>query len=464
MGLSSLIIILVSQLLFGFDGMSGQDPYAYASFSNNMLSFFAREEALEPFYWPQLYPFLGTVFSLGVFKVEWVLQFISMFSLLGSGYRLMQVVALKFTPNKTAQIIVFFLFVLTPYTLRQGLLTMSDSLNLFLLLSSLYYLLKYENTETFKSILLSFILLGLAFNTRFVSLIFALPFGLYFLRILISNKKWIHILAGAGLLIFVVIHYLIVFYAPEVKVLRFPWYGDLSISNLFLSEFETPNGIQSYSFMNIVYILKPFFHFRFNILLFPLLLLSIIKLKTFKSKNAYILIVVSWLIYNLVLAMFPLQMDRFLIISYAFSILLCIPAINWLVDSYKQFKVLGLILLLTGALGMLMVSVYSMKVIYRRNQLELKITDYLIEKDINALYSFDMDVALNYRIKEMNNINLWKDRIEDFNEAKFVLFNESKFEIQWESENPMENWNKLNHDKKLKIEKEFSQGWTLYSF
>jgi hypothetical protein len=162
--------------------------------------------------------------------------------------------------------------------------------------------------------------------------------------------------------------------------------------------------------------------------------------------------------------MFPLQMDRFLIISYAFSILLCIPAINWLVDSYKQFKVLGLILLLTGALGMLMVSVYSMKVIYRRNQLELKITDYLIEEDINALYSFDMDVALNYRIKEMNNINLWKDRIEDFNEANFILFNEPKFEIQWEMENPMENWRRLKTEKKLKIEKEFQEGWTLYSF
>jgi hypothetical protein len=464
MGLSSLIIILISQLLFDFEGMSGQDTYAYASFSNNLSSFFAGEEALEPFYWPQFYPFLGSIFSLGFFRVEWVLQYISMFAFLGSGYRLMQVVALKFTPNKTVQIIVFFLFVLTPYTLRQGLLTMSDSLNLFLLLSSLYFLLKYENTGTFKSIILSFVLLGLAFNTRFVSLIFALPIGLYFLKILISNKKWIHILAGGGLLFLIGIHYLITFYAPEVKVLRFPWYGDLSISNLFLSEFETPNGIQSYSFMNIIYILKPFFHFRFNILLFPLLLFSIIKLKTIKSKKAYLFIAFSWLIYNFFLALFPIQMDRFLIVSYAFSTLLCVPAIMWLVQSYSRYRIIGLTILLTAAFGMLSVSVYSMKAIYLRNQLELEIANYLKKEEVKSLYSFDIDVALNYRLDDVRNINLWKDRIEDFNEAEYVLFNENKFEIQWESENPMLNWNKLNHDKKLKIEKKFRDGWTLYSF
>ena len=79
-----------------------------------------------------------------------------------------------------------------------------------------------------------------------------------------------------------------------------------------------------------------------------------------------------------------------------------------------------------------------------------------------TVFGFDLDIALQSYLPDIQFINLWMERYEDFPAGSFVLFNEPDLRRQWDGQNPMLNWDFLQENYVVSVVKTLPEGWTLY--
>jgi hypothetical protein len=166
----------------------------------------------------------------------------------------------------------------------------------------------------------------------------------------------------------------------------------------------------------------------------------------------------SILVYALFLAGIPFQNERFLLPSFPLVLILFFPALDRLCNRLGSFS--WTLLVLIGL--QLFFSWFWLSPILERNKLERSLAKNMAPFQGAALYSFDVDIALEARGLQFEFRNLWKENYTSFEPNALVLFNPSKFETQWKGKNPMLNWEKLTKSEKLKLVREFEQGWKLY--
>lgn len=167
---SSVLLILatLSCLAFGFDGLYGQDSYAYL-FQINHLETLTTQDA----FYPPFYAFLGWIFQWIFQNPTLSLQWVSLLSWFGTGLLLYKIATQSLQlNNKLAGLGILILFIFSPFVMRMSLLVMSDSLALFMAVFSIYLGLFSKHKWSYS---LFFVVAALALLTRYALVPLLMP-------------------------------------------------------------------------------------------------------------------------------------------------------------------------------------------------------------------------------------------------------------------------------------------------
>lgn len=445
-----LLIATLCCLVIGFDGLYGQDSYAYL-FQNNHLETLTSQDA----FYPPFYAFLGWIFQWIFQNPTFSLQWVSLLSWFGTGLLLYKIATQSLQlSNKLAGIAILALFLFSPFVMRMSLLVMSDSLALFMAVFSIYLGLFSKHKWSYAYF---FVVAALALLTRYalvpllVPTLFLVIFRLFQKR---SFNVWLSSLMGISIgltALLVNMFYL----TSENGSTQHTWLQLWDLRHYFNNSFDHQDGLVQYTFPNIVYVLKTIFHPIYALLLLPALFFF--KKSDLKSIEVKILLI-SYILYTLFLAGIPFQNDRFLLPAFPFMLLVLLPSFVRLYTRLSTFK-----WLIWLAIPLqLVVFLRLIKPVFERNQLELFLFEHLQPYANKKIYSFDVDIALEGRGLNAEWINLWKENYFTFSNGAFVLFNEKKFAEQWKGKNPMLNWETLNKNYQLIPTLKLEQGWELY--
>jgi 4-amino-4-deoxy-L-arabinose transferase-like glycosyltransferase len=449
-GLLSMTLLALGCFIIGFDGLYGQDGYAYLYQINHMDSLLKQDS-----FYPPFYAFVGWIAQWLVQNPVLSLQWVSLLSWLGTFILLYKIVTQTYSiPPKTALTVLLIAFLLSPFVLRMSILVMSDALAMFMALLTVYLGLFSKNNYAHA---LFFIVAALALLTRYALGVLLLPSVVFVVIQFIKNKSlqhWIFVILGGIIgLSMLVLNF--VYFTNAQGSTQHTWLQLWDLRHFFQTTFDHQDGSVNYTFPNLIYAFKNVFHPIYAIVFIPALFL--IKRIDFVSIRTKILLL-SFLLYALFLAGIPFQNDRFLLVSFPFLILLLffplqrlhlkIGKMNWAVWALIPIQ--------------LALAVQLLKPVYDRNQLEQNLLTELAPFQGKTIYSFDIDIALEGRGFDAEFINIWTSHYDQFKVGAYVLFNATKFAAQWDGKNPMLNWNDLNQNYALVSVLKLQKGWELF--
>jgi hypothetical protein len=445
-----LFLATLGCLVIGFDGLYGQDGYAYL-YQINHLQTLISDDA----FYPPFYAFLGWLFKWIFQNPIFSLQWVSLLSWFGTGLLLYKIATQSLQlSNKLAGLGILILFIFSPFVMRMSLLVMSDSLALFMAVFSIYLGLFSKHKWAYAFF---FVVAALALLTRYALVPLLVP-TLFLVIIRLFQKRsfnvWLSALMGISIgltALLVNMFYL----TSENGSTQHSWLQLWDLRHYFNNSFDHQDGFVEYTFPNIVYVLKNVFHPIYALLLVPALFFF--KKSDLKSVEIKILLI-SYILYILFLAGIPFQNDRFLLPAFPFMLLVLLPSFVRIIERLGKFK--WLIWLVIPI--QLVVFLRLIKPVYERNQLELYLFENLQPYANKKIYSFDVDIALAGRGLKAEWLNMWKENYSTFSNGAFVLFNEKKFAEQWKGKNPMLNWKTLNKNYQLIPILKLDQGWELY--
>ncbi len=195
----SLLLRLALVLSTPFDGLYGQDAYAYYDYAQDLRASLQTNTALKPFFWPLGYPSLLAVgLSIAGTRPS-VAQAISI--LMGAALTsLVYIIARQIGTNRIGSITAAGVMTLCGQALQSSVVIMSDIPALFWATVSAMLLIRYltpsspihtpEKSSRTKWLILAAITLTLASITRWIYLVLGLPFGLAVLIEWRGRIKW----------------------------------------------------------------------------------------------------------------------------------------------------------------------------------------------------------------------------------------------------------------------------------
>jgi len=453
------IAFLVINVGLDFDGFYGQDSYEYLRYTEALTNYYTNGVDPGDYFWPVMYPLISSIFTL-VIDSKLVLVLISFLSFLGIIYFSRKILE-KLYPNgnsdESANLYLLVTLIVSPYFFRSSIIGMSDMFACFFLILALYSLLIFKDAKLPKWAVLFVASSVLAFMTRYVAAVILIPFTVYFIYLIISNKKWWYLILSAVVAIVFTLPHLLIRGADSTSFLSHEGFLAWSPLNFFQSSFATPEGVQSHSYINLLYGLSPIIHPGYLLVGLGLLLFSRYRIQqSFAS-----LIFIAVVLYLFFIVGVRTQNMRFFILVFPFVILLLFPAFLRARDKLNRgFFTLGISLALLAQVGYFSLSFSKFQV---HHTLEKNVAMNIVELDIKEpIYAFSLDVSLPHRGVENEFRNMWIKVYDDFQSGAYVLFNEEKLAEQWQDQPPMQNWNKLNSDHSLIIVSEYDDGWKLY--
>lgn len=452
------IIWVVSNHLFHFDGLYGQDSYEYLRYSEALYQFFAHGIDPGDYFWPLYYPIVGGLLSF-LLKPEVALQLISIFSFLITAKYLVKTIDLLYANPKVASLFIVLFFILSPTVFRLSLLVMSDMLTMLFIVLCYYNALVYFKKEAVSNIVCCVLFGVSALMTRYAAFVVLLPLGtylLYFILITKERRKHLPLLVLIALLLFV--PHIVIRSQNAIAFLGHDWLKEWSVKHFFKNEFHSGDGFSHYFLPNILYAFSAVFDPRY---FFIGIFLIIPFFKTNNRVKFSGLIVTAFVLYGVFLAGIPYQNNRYLFLSFPIVLVVLFPYFNWIMERL-QTKTLKRILIFTVVLIQMVLCVLSVKPILERNRFEREIALQMIPHQNNTLYSFDVDVALQGRKLQFNYQNLWVKKHTSFEENGLVLFHPTQFENKWKGHQLMQNWRFLQQHYSLKTINSFADGWILY--
>jgi 4-amino-4-deoxy-L-arabinose transferase-like glycosyltransferase len=166
-GITVLVFILM--LLIDFNGLYGQDSHEYLRYTKHLKSSLVNLRIPDNYFWPVMYPLIGSILSLSSIPEAYILQFISIFAYVVTAIYIIKTLEILYKRSSLIYVIIFFL--LSPMVFRLGSEIMSDMLCLSVLTTGFYHLLKYDSLKKFNNLLYSVFLFSLAFHSRYVSIL-----------------------------------------------------------------------------------------------------------------------------------------------------------------------------------------------------------------------------------------------------------------------------------------------------
>ncbi|MDN3664291.1 ArnT family glycosyltransferase [Algibacter miyuki] len=452
-----LLLVFILRLL-GFDGLYGQDSYEYLRYTIAIQEYITTGAHPGPFYWPVLYPTLGSLFGLLFRDTAFALQFLSCISFSMASIYLLKTIRLLYSNAAFSVLYVLIFTVLSPFLLKMGLIVMSDITALLFIVLSFYFFFKsqYKKTSTAPV----FIFATCALMTRYPSLFITFPIIIYSLYTTIKRQAVKPFLIGALVSFMACIPFLILQWDALFEASSNYFLKVWSVTNYFKSSYQTTDGTQFYQFPNLIYTLYIFFHPGF---IFIGAILSVITLKNYKYGFTFNQKILGFCIslYILFLAGIPFQNSRILALVFPLTLIFMFPAFEKIIN-IKFIKKHLLILGLFAVTLQLLFWYITFNHIFNRSILEKEIVTMVKPYEGKTLYSFDLDLSLQGRGLNFEYKNMYLEVYKTYRSHDLILFNPDKYALQWQGKNPMLNWQFMEHNYKLKILQTHPDGWKLY--
>ena len=292
--LSLLVLVPVGLiiLLERYDGLYGQDPFAYFDYATGPVrESLLRLRPLPPFYWPPGYPIVVALVSLVLGTSPLAGQLVSLIA--GASVPVFTaLLAHEIWPERGARVssrflvpmIAGVLVALTGQLWLWSSAVMADTTGLALATAGVWAAARYARTRAARWLLLAAALLAYATITRWIYGLVSVPVTLYVLPPLFragSPKRVLLHAAGAALCVVVilapvVVPALIAYFRQSEGVI--PFGGNFQVydwhpRNALLREFTTADGVLRFKVPTaLYYVLAPARWSFFTVLLAPLLL------------------------------------------------------------------------------------------------------------------------------------------------------------------------------------------------
>lgn len=409
------LVFLSLFVALGYDGFYGQDAYAYLNFSDAINEKGIDTIWRESFFWPKLYSSLGGIVSFLTIPTTFALCFISAISLGLSAVFTRKTLLNYNVPPQFATWIVILGIILAPYLLRSGLSAMSDSLMVCLV--SLFFLLdsRYRLSESLNGFLALSSVAVLIFNTRYVGILICAPLLLFYVIKAFKKKQYIQLILGCLILSVPILQYL---QSTSNGLSSHYFLDSWSIKNWFLSSFEGGERPFNFELINILHSLKSIVHPGYSLIVAPLVLVAVIK-----RIKPDLMVITSALIYILFIAGIPFQNDRFLIVIPILMIIALRDAIPAGFEMLAKLKHPAIVL--TSLIGIVF-SVLAMRTPISVNQTERKLADYINKNSYDGVICFEVDVALESRLRDVTVYSLWDlDTLQSYKGLHLILDDES---------------------------------------
>lgn len=310
-------LLLRLALASGFDGLYGQDAYAYYNFAGELRNAAADGRALEPFFWPLGYPVLLLI-SFSLFgESAAAAQIITM--LMGAALAPMVYgFARQLRIGLFAALLAGVLMAICGQAAQSSIVIMADIPALFWATLSALLLCWYLNKQ--HPAILTAVAGPLVFAaiTRWLYLALVIPFGLA----LLVDKRWRlpwrrrlqHIGFATSAAILILIPQVIFSLNSSYPTFNHAWVVGWSPLNAFAREFINVDGHFSYAQINAVFYAAPFYDPYYLAPIFiPLMLLGAIS--SWRNNAAYGVLLSGWIaLPYLFLIGIPYQNIRFALI------------------------------------------------------------------------------------------------------------------------------------------------------
>ncbi|MBK6930012.1 MAG: glycosyltransferase family 39 protein [Saprospirales bacterium] len=351
---------------------------------------------------------------------------------------------------------------LAPCFLRAGLTMMSDAFGLMLAMIALFFGLRSIELQRPRDVVGFAVFAALAITSRYaLGLLLALPaLALALERWRERQRLWLMAALAAGVLAFLPLWWLwaVVPGSPLGHSLLADW----SVLNFFKRTFTQASGSVSYLLPNLAYLLFPLMHPWFCLTLPALLLLAKRTDVHLYSKR---ILALSLAVYLLFLGGLAHQNARYLLPAYAVLLLLLFPAWDrFFAYGLYFFKRLTCFLIGLTLACQLFFSVRILRPVLARHAFEQEVAS-LLRADLkpgDRLYAFDLDIALQSYLPQLEYHNLWVQRYDSFPPGSYFLFNAPKLRQQWTGQPPMLNWEHAVTQYNLEEIRQLPEGWVLY--
>jgi 4-amino-4-deoxy-L-arabinose transferase-like glycosyltransferase len=297
---------------YQFDGLYGQDSFAYFDFAQDIIEGYAPGK----FFYPLGYTVLLAA-GFAVFGASAQVGQIINLLLGGALAPLAYILARQTGCERFGAVVAAILVLACGQVFQSSIILMSDIPTLFWTSLSATFLLHYRETSRARWLAFSALTLALASITRWLALSLALPWTLTVLLIWRRRIRWRNglVAALAALLIFVP-QILYSFVNPQ-PILTHHWVEGWSLRNIFQREFNNVDGYFLYEQINAIFYAQVFYNAYYLAPIFaPFLLLGagvILKERRF----AVALILLGWILIPFIfLVGIPYQNIRYPLIIF----------------------------------------------------------------------------------------------------------------------------------------------------
>ncbi len=337
----SLCFRLVLSLPTQFDGLYGQDAYAYYDYAQSIRNSLHSATALPPFFWPLGYPALIALVQTIVGTQPSTAQFINV--LLGASLSpLVYQLARELGINHFGGVAAALIMAVCGQALQSSIVIMSDIPALFWAALSALSLVRYLRLLSIRPspswLILASITLMIAVITRWLYILLGIPFAL---TLLVAWRGRIHWRTAGYVLLAVSLVYLPQFifsHTNPAPTLNHQWVEGWAPANIINSSFTNVDGHFDYEKPNALYYAQPYYD---DYYLSPLLtIFVVIGLWGMYQRGIWKLILIaSWaLLPYLFLAGIPYQNIRFSLIVVPAVALLAGSGLETTTNFFRRIK------------------------------------------------------------------------------------------------------------------------------
>jgi 4-amino-4-deoxy-L-arabinose transferase-like glycosyltransferase len=186
----------------GFDGLYGQDAYAYFDYGAlSVRQSIMHMAPLEAFFWPPGYPLLVALASMAIGPVPLAGQIMSL--LMGALVPVFTALLVRelWPSERVLAVLAGLLVALCGQLWQSSIVVMADTTGLALATLSAVALVRYQRTRRLRWLLIASAAVAYAMLARWIYGLVAIPFAAYALWALPRARPWpavLHALAGAG--------------------------------------------------------------------------------------------------------------------------------------------------------------------------------------------------------------------------------------------------------------------------
>ena len=465
-GIILLLLLIVVAILYGFNGLYGQDAHEYLRMSRELHDVFSGGREMSDSIFPILFPFMGFLLSKIIPNDVIALQAVSMISFSVAFYFIVKIIGLLYE-NKPRTVWYTGLFLaVSPYVFRFGLLSMSDMLCLMLIVLALYSMVSFILRKKKYHAVLALFFCSAALATRYAVSPIVIPLMIVTGIIMIRRKDWRNLFLAA--LCAVVPLLPDWFLRHRLLFLKFDdgrfsvGYGSNAYAwsplNFFRSDFINVDGVQHYDQWNIVYaffnIIHPAFLFTGVVFLF------FIRKSDWETGLSKLFISII-LLYALFLAGLPYQSNRYLLQSFPLVIIFLYPAFIRMSERLFRRRSVVIAAVVSTVLLQAALFIYSFQSVHELNQTEKHISAIVKKYDPPVVYTTSITPALqSYGVK--NTKDLFMERISSVEPGSYLLFNETQFSEHFEGKKPMMNYDFIRSHYHLILVDSMFDGWKLF--